>query len=182
MGFFSWKTSDTNRSISNSYSDNGTFTVHMITEDGRVFTEDEYSGYGVFGGKDIYVLMAEMNGIVGETEDETRNLFFDKIWKRGITNGIKKYYYKDDFINYETPLESEGNLKPNELTKSHGWVSFGEDGEFESFANEGFKVPKLVQYLNPYKPQGDNEQWRKYFNSLPHTESCEYQGYFYEYK
>ena len=58
MGFFSWKTSDTDTSISNSYSSRGALPVHMITEDGRVFTEPEYEGYGVFGGKDIYELIA----------------------------------------------------------------------------------------------------------------------------
>lgn len=63
MGFFSWKTQDTNKSISNTYSSRGTFTVHMvnpITEE--VYTEDCYEGYGVFGGKDFYELVAEMNG------------------------------------------------------------------------------------------------------------------------
>lgn len=62
MGFFSWMTSDTQRSIPNNYSGRPTFTVHMITEDGRVFTEHNYEGYGVFGGKDFYELLAELNG------------------------------------------------------------------------------------------------------------------------
>ena len=63
MGFFSWKTSDTDRSIANNSSDRPTFQVHMITPDGRVFTERDYEGYGVFGGKDFYELLAELNGL-----------------------------------------------------------------------------------------------------------------------
>jgi hypothetical protein len=47
MGFFSWKTCDTNRSIANAYSDELTFDVYMITPDGRVFHETYYDGYGV---------------------------------------------------------------------------------------------------------------------------------------
>jgi hypothetical protein len=62
MGFFSWKTCDTNRSIANVYSDELTFDVYMITPDGRVFHETYYDGYGVFGGKDFYELLAELNG------------------------------------------------------------------------------------------------------------------------
>jgi len=53
MGFFSWKTSDTGESIPNHYSNRPVFKVHMITEDGQVFTEDNYEGYGVFGGKEL---------------------------------------------------------------------------------------------------------------------------------
>ena len=35
----------------------------MITPDGRVFTERDYEGYGEFGGKDFYELLAELNGL-----------------------------------------------------------------------------------------------------------------------
>ena len=71
MGFFSWKTSDTDRSIANAYSNRTPFTVHMITEDGQVFTEHDYEGYGVFGGKDFYELVAELNGVTeGNTEEK----------------------------------------------------------------------------------------------------------------
>lgn len=35
----------------------------MITPDGRVFTEERYEGYGEFGGKDFYELLAELNGL-----------------------------------------------------------------------------------------------------------------------
>ena len=38
----------------------------MITPDGRVFTEKDYDGYGEFGGKDFYELLAELNGLVSD--------------------------------------------------------------------------------------------------------------------
>jgi len=63
MGFFSWKTCDTDRSIANNSSDRETFEVHMITPDGRAFTEKDYDGYGEFGGKDFYELLGELNGL-----------------------------------------------------------------------------------------------------------------------
>lgn len=61
MGFFSWKTSDTNRSISNTYSVRGTFRVIMLMPNGDKFIEDDYEGYGVFGGIDFYDAVYELN-------------------------------------------------------------------------------------------------------------------------
>ena len=61
MGFFSFKTQDTDRSIPNVHSGKPTFKVHMIDNEGNVWTEENYEGYGVFGGKDFYELVAEMN-------------------------------------------------------------------------------------------------------------------------
>ena len=66
MGFFSWETQDTNRSISNKYSNIPTFTVYMVNPlTGEFYQEDNYEGYGVFGGKDFYELLAEINNLSG---------------------------------------------------------------------------------------------------------------------
>jgi hypothetical protein len=173
MGFFSWFTSDTERSIANRWSARKTFPVHMITEDGQIFTENDYDGYGVFGGKDLYVLAAEMNGYKGETDEETRMLFFDKIWVRGIMKGDKKYCYREHFENYQSPIESEGGLCANELIAEHGWKGFGDSGEFEEWAEQGLKMPKLVERL----PQ--TNMWKEIWNSLPYPVSCGNQGFFY---
>ena len=74
MGFFSWKTQDTNDSIPNQYSENETFTVYMHDHEGNVWEESDYEGYGEFGGKDFYALLAQMNGL--ETRDDGIDLFF----------------------------------------------------------------------------------------------------------
>jgi len=63
MGFFSWKTNNSDRSIANRYSDRATFTVYMRDNKGSVWVEKDYEGYGRFGGKDYYELLAEMNGL-----------------------------------------------------------------------------------------------------------------------
>jgi len=62
MGFFSWITQDTDTSIANKYSDRDTFPVYMIDDKGNQWYEEDYDGYGNFGGKDYYELLAEMNG------------------------------------------------------------------------------------------------------------------------
>lgn len=81
MGFFSWITKTRNgangRSICNKYSQYKTYKVHMISPiaiDGQtMWTEDEYEGYGIFGGKDYYVLLAEINNLGGKDDEEKRS-------------------------------------------------------------------------------------------------------------
>jgi len=36
----------------------------MWSDDGQCWCEDHYEGYGIFGGKDIFILYAEMNGLI----------------------------------------------------------------------------------------------------------------------
>jgi hypothetical protein len=62
MGFFSFKTTDTGRSISNRHSHLRTFPVTLVDNKGNIYRENNYEGYGIFGGKDIFILIAEMNG------------------------------------------------------------------------------------------------------------------------
>jgi hypothetical protein len=73
MGFFSWKTNNTGESIPNMYSGLNPFPVVMQDDKGNFWSEDCYEGYGVFGGKDYYELLAEMNGFV-ECEDSPKDL------------------------------------------------------------------------------------------------------------
>lgn len=62
MGFFSWKTADTDKSIANAYSGRDVFTVYVLQPNGLPpLTEDYYEGYGVFEGRDIYALVAQWN-------------------------------------------------------------------------------------------------------------------------
>lgn len=75
MGFFSWKTQDTHRSISNRYSTLATFRVFMHDNKGNKWEENGYEGYGMFGGKDYHELLAEMNGY-GSDRNKGINLFF----------------------------------------------------------------------------------------------------------
>tara|TARA_R110002126_G_scaffold27857_3_gene93302 strand:+ start:38 stop:412 length:375 start_codon:yes stop_codon:yes gene_type:complete len=76
MGFFSWITQDTNESIPNAHSGRKPFAVTMTDDKGRSWTEQNYNGYGIFGGKDFYQLLAEMNG--KKTRDEGIELAFSK--------------------------------------------------------------------------------------------------------
>ena len=86
MGFFSWITQDTDRSISNQHSHRYTFTVYMHDDKGNVWKEDNYEGYGEFGGKDYYELVAEMNGEISD-----RQAGIDIAFKNHLPNPDIKY-------------------------------------------------------------------------------------------
>lgn len=64
MGFFSWITSDTHKSISNAYSTRGALPVYLLVPDdygGEPIYEPNYDGYGRFDGRDAYDLVADWN-------------------------------------------------------------------------------------------------------------------------
>lgn len=110
MGFFSWMTQDTNESIANTYSCREPFTVYMYDNKGNRWEEQEYEGYGEFGGKDFYELLAEMNGKT--TRDEGIDIAFGKEpylspnlvespdweWNESIPEGCPEqgYFYDDE--------------------------------------------------------------------------------------
>ena len=87
MGMFSWRTADTEESIPALASMRHVIQVKMLDNKNNVFVENEYEGYGIFGGKDFYVLVAEMNGFNLENTEEMR--------KKGIDLASSK---KEDVI------------------------------------------------------------------------------------
>ena len=68
MGCFSWYTQDTKKSIANRHSTRTVFTVYLHDDKGCKWQEDNYERYGVFGGKDFYELLAEMNGFTPDRQ------------------------------------------------------------------------------------------------------------------
>ena len=63
-GQFSWMTMDTDEQIG-SETEN-TIEVYMVDNMGNEYFEPEYDGYGNFGGKDYYDVLATMNGFTQE--------------------------------------------------------------------------------------------------------------------
>ena len=105
MGFFSWHTNDTHDPIWNTYSGHDTKTVYMIDNKGNSWREDNYEGYGDFGGKDYYELLAEMNGL-----DSDRQLGIDLNFNREGIDFITPNLVTDPSIPWkdEQPLDHEG--------------------------------------------------------------------------
>jgi len=133
MGFFSWMTQDTDKSISNQYSSRNTFPVYMIDDKGNSYYEPNYEGYGVFGGKDYYELLAEMNRITDFIEGDVMN----ELRTKGINLA-----FKDNPSGYGTPEVKYPNL----VEDKEGWVydikgpeSCPEQGYFYSDDEELFE-------------------------------------------
>jgi hypothetical protein len=82
MGQFSWITQDTNKSISNL--EGYTFKVVMRDNKGNRWVEKDYEGYGVFGGKDYYELVAEMNGFPSDRDTGIDLSFNPEKFKRAV--------------------------------------------------------------------------------------------------
>jgi hypothetical protein len=121
MGFFSWNTNDTGKSIANHYSAKDTFTVYMKDDKNNEWIEHDYQGYGEFGGKDFHILLAEMNGLVDETTPEgTRNngISLDCHPETAEKNfGLKQIKFPNLFEH----RTSEWNGKPQESCGAQGY-------------------------------------------------------------
>ena len=89
MGFFSWMTQDTNRSIHNKSTGRTPFTVYMVDDQNIKYREDNYEGYGVFGGKDYYQLVAEMNMV--DPKDWDRQVGIDLEYNPQWVKGERKH-------------------------------------------------------------------------------------------
>ena len=104
MGCFSWIAQDTNSPIyitgwqKPGYAQR---TYYMWDNKGNFWKESAYEGYGMFGGKDYYVLLAEMNNVYGDD----------------VTDEKKRR----DGIAIDFKLNHDGIVFPN-LTESSVWT------------------------------------------------------------
>ena len=141
MGQFSWITQDTDEPIRECFGcrDEKLTTAYMHDNKGNVWEEKSYEGYGVFGGKDFYELLAEMNGVTisqekidkefakgfNETKEETRT---DLIRIKGIRLAFDES--KDEVI------------QPN-LTRRKTWQWINESPENDpnqGWGDDGIEV------------------------------------------
>jgi len=103
MGCFSWIAQDTDKPIYiDGYQKPGyeQRTYYMWNNKGNYWKETSYEGYGMFGGKDYYVLLAEMN----------------RVYDEDITDERKR----EDGIQIEFSSNHDGIIFPN-LTETKIW-------------------------------------------------------------
>lgn len=100
MGQFSWKTQDTNEVIRNNVAINDERgKAYMHDNKGNIWEELNYEGYGEFGGKDYFQLLAEMNNLEGLTGDVD----------------------KDRILGIDLNYSGKSFISPN-LTRNKEWV------------------------------------------------------------
>jgi len=129
-GQFSWMTQDTGQQIGSQ--DGNTIPVYMFDDKGKYYYENEYEGYGVFGGKDYYELLDQMNGGSG---DRIRgiDLAFGKE-KTGSEILFPALVTKPDKFNYRTHnFTQEPESDPNQ-----SWLAPEEDDFYDQNDEEVF--------------------------------------------
>lgn len=123
MGQFSWITQDTNEAIRECYGCDSSYLTRAYMHDnkGNVWEEKKYEGYGEFGGKDFYQLLAEMNNLpVNGDVEHDRNLGID-------------LYFSDKYF-----------ISPN-LTRNKAWVwidEVPEDDPNQGWGSEEVEEPE----------------------------------------
>jgi DNA-binding ferritin-like protein (Dps family) len=129
-GQFSWMTQDTGQQIGSQ--DGNTIPVYMFDDKGKYYYENEYDGYGEFGGKDYYELLDQMNGGLG---DRSRgiDLAFGKE-KTGSEILFPALVTKPDKFNYRTHnFAVEAETDPNQ-----SWLAPEEDDFYDQNDEEVF--------------------------------------------
>lgn len=156
MGQFSWKTQDTHQPIFcdwDQYGDRQTiYMIHPI--DGTLYKEDGYEGYGVFGGRDFYELLADVNKIESSKLDRAKN-------------DIEKFNYvftKDfkDLTHDELKYKREFGIDL--------WFKYVEPGYPYEHIADPYKVISPILVKNP-------AHWRIYTGFGKHPESDPNQGW-----
>jgi hypothetical protein len=132
MGFFSFMTADTNRSINNCYSGKGVFPVYVIQPKGLpVILEESYDGYGDFGSRDIFALILAWNApqLVVGNDSVDRDLGHAIFYKLAINGEIIPMKYPPKFS--EDPNRSYDSLPPSIESNDQGFFWDEEEDELE---------------------------------------------------
>jgi hypothetical protein len=130
-GQFSWMTQDTGQQIGSQ--DENTIPVYMFDNKGKYWFEREYEGYGVFGGKDYYELLDQMNGGSGD-RSKGIDLAFDKS-KEGETLFPALVVGPSNF-NYKThDFTQEAKHDPNQSWYDASYEEEDEDEDYGGFGD-----------------------------------------------
>lgn len=177
MGFFSFLTSDTEESISSTYSDRGAKTVYLLQPNGEdPIKEDSYEGYGEFGGVDVYEWLARHNLPKNKIASMSKGM----IRKSGLALALGKYYLHRDtgqkwsiFHGYAYLIKGCKDFRGSYATTIAEYgktpAELIESGEFQEF-----KIAKNLKFPLKFSFDKDAD-----YDSLPPAKNCPNQGYFY---
>jgi len=134
-GQFSWLTQDGGTQIGSERKN--TITVYMFDDKGNKWEERSYEGYGEFGGKDYFDLLAEMNGYSQEDAksksrkigEDLREIGIDLMYDKGIKpkNGGKVLFpalVSNKNYNWKRhDFTKQPEYDPNQgwYTEDYGW-------------------------------------------------------------
>ena len=145
-GQFSWMTQDTGQQIGSQ--DENKIPVYMFDNKGKYYYENDYDGYGEFGGKDYYDLVAEMNGYTADDAEKFGGTFGEL---RGI--GIKLAFGELEPKNGGPVLFPALVTKPDKFNyKSHNFAV-----EAETDPNQSWYEPEEDEEDNSFDLDDDEE-------------------------
>ena len=112
-GQFSWMTQDTGQQIGSQ--DENKIPVYMFDDKGKYYYENDYDGYGVFGGMDYYELLDKMNDGSGNRKDGI-DLAFGKLKRKNGEPVLFPALVTDPYkFNYKThDFTQEAETDPNQ--------------------------------------------------------------------
>jgi hypothetical protein len=180
MGFFSWKTADSQRSIANAHTDK-VRTVYLLQPNGKPpIKEPEYEGYGVFAGVDAYVWLTETNAeslgldLAALSDEEKRHI--------GIQLSVGSCYQDRETGEIWHIYHDGRQLVPGRyFAGTYGALI----PEFGDCANDLIASGRLVErsiaelrgltYPLKFSFREDAR-----YEDLPASDDCPHQGYFYD--
>jgi hypothetical protein len=119
-GQFSWMTQDTGQQIGSQ--EGNTIPVYMFDNTGKYWFEKEYEGYGVFGGKDYYELLDQMNGGTGDRSEGIRKAFDPTAKGKTLFPALVVGASNFDYKTHDFTQEAETD--PNQ-----SWLSPEDEGD-----------------------------------------------------
>jgi hypothetical protein len=145
-GQFSWMTQDTGQQIGSQ--DENKIPVYMFDDKGKYYYENDYDGYGEFGGKDYYDLVAEMNGYTADDAEKFGGTFGEL---RGV--GIKLAFGELEPKNGGPVLFPALVTKPDKFNyKSHNFAV-----EAETDPNQSWYEPEEDEEDNSFDLDDDED-------------------------
>jgi len=102
MGLFSYITCDTGKPIPYK----SPFTVYLVSSSGEKWKEPCYKCDGIFGGKDVFVLIVEMNWSQETrrmTEEEKRDYFFRRWALVKFPTSPFEFDFLENELGWKTP-------------------------------------------------------------------------------
>ena len=150
MGQFSWFTQDTKEQIFSDWDVYGNKqTIHMVDpRDGTDYKEDEYEGYGEFGGRDFYELLADIN---------------KDIIKQYLPDYMKKIDNFDEVMAKPYKELTKDEVDDKRLLGIDLWFAYIHPDTIYQFAP---KLPANVRITSPILVM-DYNKWQQFIGNAP---------------
>jgi hypothetical protein len=147
-GQFSWMTQDTGQQIGSQ--DENQIPVYMFDDKGKYYYENDYEGYGVFGGMDYYELLDQMNGGEGD-----RGRGIDLAFGKEKTSSevlFPALVTKPDKFNYKSHnFTQEPESDPNQSWYTPEEDDFYDQNDEEEYGDNEDEDDDMMEGLNEGK-------------------------------